>query len=36
MSKLIPYKTLVKILLENGWKYHHTTRLHEICIKPVL
>lgn len=33
MSNIIPYKTLVKILLENGWKYDHTTGSHEIYMK---
>lgn len=33
MSNIIPYKTLVKILLDNGWKLDHTTGSHEIYMK---
>lgn len=33
MSKIIPYKLLVKILLKNGWTYDHTTGSHEIYVK---
>ena len=33
MSNIIPYKVLVKILLENGWELDHTTGSHEIYIK---
>ena len=32
MSNIIPYKVLVKILLENGWELDHTTGSHEIYI----
>ena len=33
MSNIIPYKVLVKILLENGWELDYTTGSHEIYMK---
>ena len=33
MSNIIPYKVLVKILLENGWELDHTTGSHEVYMK---
>lgn len=33
MAKTKPYKYVVKVLKENGWKYKHTTGSHEIYVK---
>lgn len=33
MAKTKPYKYVVKVLKENGWKYKHTTGSHEIYFK---
>lgn len=33
MARTKPYRKVVKVMKENGWKYHHTEGSHEIYTK---